>query len=130
MHRVGALRTVLDQHAVAAAVESPAVIRADVELAVAGLALAHRRALVWAHVQEGADRALVVAVQQHRLAADPGGQVIERSGQLRFVRQEHPVALEHVAHFQLEQRRVAVHVAVDIEHAGRRVVAQVAFRPR
>nr|GEU28163.1 hypothetical protein [Tanacetum cinerariifolium] len=113
----GALR-VLDLEQLAAVVEGPAVERTRIGGLVAALVAAQLGAAVGAGVDEGMEFALAVARDEHGLAAHVGGAVIVVVGQLAFVRQVDPVALEDVLHLQFEQGGIGKGAAVQAVSSG------------
>ena len=78
----------------------------------------HLRALVAATIDERPEAPAGITHQHHGLAPDGDGEVIVRSRQLRSMPGKHPAALEEVAHFEIEDRGIAVGVAVDAEGAA------------
>ena len=112
-----------DGHVAAAAVVSPAVIAAHVELLPPLPEGADHRAAVPTGVEEPAQTAILVPGQQHGLPADIGGQEVMRAAELGFEPDVVPRALEDVAHLRLIDLRVREHAAVDLEDpVGRPVV--------
>src|SRR4051794_29571524 len=86
---------------------------------------AHRRTLVAARVDERLDLALRAASDEHRRATDRCSDEVVRLGQLRIEREKMPAALEHVLQLELEQLRVAEHVAVNAEDLVLRTMVDV-----
>ena len=79
-------------------------------------------------VVQGMQLALAIAADDHRAAADAHGDEVVRQGDLRFVADKHPAALEKARHFQFKNGRIAKHIAVHPEHAFiRAVVDQIQF---
>lgn len=108
--RVAGLGRVLDLEQLAGVVEGPAVERTGIAAAIAALVPAEHRATVAAGVDEGVELAVAVARDDDRLAADLGGQVVVDSGNLAFVGEIDPVALEDVLHLQFEQAWIGEHL--------------------
>src|SRR6185437_13443331 len=119
IERGGVIRrfALLDADILAGGIIGPAVIEADMEFGVAFLEAAHRRALVAAGVEKRADLALGVARDDHRRAADMGGDEIVRLGELGFEGQEIPCPLENIFDLELEQLRIGIDVAMNAKHA-------------
>ncbi len=120
----GAFR-VLDLEQLAAVVEGPAVERAGVGGLVAALVAAQHGAAMGAGVDQRVELALAVARDHDRLAADVGGVVVVVVGDLAFVRQVDPVALEDVLHLEFKQGLVGKGAAVQPVVAGFAVFHQV-----
>ena len=103
---------------IAAVVEGPAVKRAGVGGFVAFFEAAQLRATVGAGVDKRVQLTLTVAGNHNRLAADVGGVIIVDVGNLGFVGEVNPVALENVFHFQLKQLFIGEGAAVQAVIAG------------
>ncbi len=128
LHRVFGRLLVLHLQQLAGVREGPAVERAREAALVAVLAAAQHRALVRTRIDDRMQLAGLVARDDDRLAADPRRVVIVVVGNLAFVRQIHPVALEDVLHLELVQRRVREDVAAATEDAGRLVILHGGFQ--
>ena len=100
--RVAAVAAVLDLEQLAGVLERPPVEGAGEGGAVVRLAPAEHRTAVGARVDDAVQLLLLVTGDDHRGAADVGGEVVAHVGDLRLVGQVHPVALEDVLHLQLE----------------------------
>ncbi|MNK97101.1 hypothetical protein D3C87_1174170 [compost metagenome] len=109
--RVAGVGRILDLEQLAGVVEGPAVERAGVGAFVAGLVPAQGRAAMTAGVDEGVEHTVLVARDEDRLAPHGGGVEIVDVGDLAFVGQVEPVALEDVFHLQVEQPGVGEHLA-------------------
>ncbi len=116
LHRVFGGLHVLHFQQLAGVGETPAVERASEGAFVAVLFPAQHRALVRAGVDDRVQFAALVASDHHGLAANPGGVVIVVVGNLAFVRQVHPIALEDVFHLEFEQIGVGENVAAATEY--------------
>ena len=91
-----------------AGVEAEAVIGADEALGVARARGNERRAAMAAGIQIAAERAVGLAHDEHRLTADMRGEKIAGIADMRLMAEEHPVGLEDVAVFGLEDVGIVV----------------------
>ena len=107
---------VLDPDAAPAEIVGPAVEAAGERPRVAPLERGQQRAAMRARVDEAAERAVLLAHDEDRLAADFGGEVIARVLDLPLVAEEHPSALEDALDLGLEHGLVGVDRPVDPEH--------------
>src|SRR5690606_16339820 len=91
--------------------------RAGIGGLVAALETAEHRAAMAAGIDEGVELAILVAGDEDRLPAHLGGVVVVLLGNLAFVGEVDPVALEDVLHLQFEQALVGEHLALAAEDA-------------
>ena len=84
---------------------------------VAVLAPAEHRAAMCAGVDHGVQFARFVACYHDRLATDPGAKIVVVLGYLALVRQEDPISLEDMLHFQLVHLDVGEDVATATEQS-------------
>jgi hypothetical protein len=80
---------------------------------------------VAAGIEKAAQLTLGVTRHQHRLPADMAGDVVMRLGQLRFMAQKSPAALEDVALLQFKQGRIGIHIAMHPEDLLRRAIVHI-----
>lgn len=119
---VAGIARVFDLEQLATVVESPAVERAGVAGTVAALVPAEHGAAVAAGIEEGIELPVLVARDEDRLAPHGQGEEVVLFGDLAFMGQVDPVALEDVLHLQVEQARVGEHLAFAAIDAGFTVV--------
>ncbi|MCY1429452.1 hypothetical protein D9M71_453700 [compost metagenome] len=110
--RVAGVRRVLDLEQLAGVVERPAVKGAGVGGAVAALVPAEHRTAVAAGIEEGIELTVLVARDENRLAPHGQGEEVILLGDLAFVGQVDPVALEDMFHLQVKQAWVGEHLAL------------------
>ena len=122
LHRIFGRLHVLHFQQLARIGEAPAVERTGEGAFVAVLFPAQHRALVCAGINDRVQFTALVASDNHGLAANPGGVVVVVVGNLAFVRQVHPIALEDVFHLELKQIGVGEDVAAATEYTALLVV--------
>ncbi len=84
---------------------------------VAALEAAQHGTTMTAGIDEGVELAILVAGDEDRLPTHLGGVVVVLLGDLAFVSEVQPVALEDVFHLQIEQPRVGEHLALAAKDA-------------
>ncbi|MNE38524.1 hypothetical protein D3C80_1324270 [compost metagenome] len=109
---VAGVARVFDLEQLAAVVERPAMERAGVAGTVASLVPAQHGTTVAARVEEGIEFPVLVARDEDRLTPHGEGQEIILFGDLAFMCQVDPIALEDMLHLQVEQTRVGEHLAL------------------
>src|SRR5690606_17327299 len=91
--------------------------RAGIGGLVAALEATEHRAAMAAGIDEGVELAVLVAGDEDRLPAHLGGVVVVLLGNVAFVGEVDPVALEDVLHLQVEQALIGEHLALAAEDA-------------
>src|SRR5262249_13400720 len=111
----GAVVPVAHRHGMDLAVgaEGPAMVAAAKEAHVAGTIADDLGAAMAASIVEHADRSVGLAHHDDRFAANDGGEVVARVGDLAFVTDDHPGAPEDALHLEVEDRGIDVDRSMD-----------------
>lgn len=113
--RVGAIGLVLHVEQLPAVVIDPSMVRTNPALGAAARLAADHGATVRTGIDEAAQDAVGAAADDHGLASDDGGQIVVRIGNLAVVADIDPGAFPNVPELLLEDVRIGIERAVDLE---------------